>query len=560
MMNTGARTIGNDQPGWTRPLLHALGRQREAAGKNHPAFLFLATEQGCPADERIVRDCLKAADIPFSAPLDWCGVRNFQEETRPRIIALPAGKGVVFRRDMEHFVDEVNRRVRDVLLSECVQKEIREVRRRSGRHERSLARGFYRSAQGDDITDLRYSRGHELPAEPHDHGSLPASPAGTGGSRRIGGCLPDLGEDDHLYEDFETARERIRETKRQCSEEIRRRTERAAQRAIAPLTARLRRRYHSFPKVLVYLEDVERDILNNLTAFTLPARTAGPAVQGKKPGLSWRDQLHAPYTVAVLVGRSGGKEYPVIFARSPNREALMGCFSPEGDQGCRDADAAGMRGGLIHKANGGCLVVEASWIIRNIHLWELIKKAAMEREHILTAPAPHAGIFTSGNRVSESMPLQVAVVVAGTRTEHSILSIADQNFAGLVGNPWHPKDGSGETPVQTTPDTAFIEGDSLSCHPSARKAIIRLCTQPGIPNERFAEHLESLLCVFGRARAYAGIQEITAEHVTLALQDACPRSLATPESGASRRHPSPAKRIRYTVEPVTMMEPTKSHS
>jgi hypothetical protein len=29
--------------------------------------------------------------------------------------------------------------------------------------------------------------------------------------------------------------------------------------------------------------------------------------------------------------------------------------------------------------------------------------------------------------------------------------------------------------------------------------------------------------------------------------------------GRLRRHPAPAVRIRYMVEPVTMMEPTKSH-
>lgn len=550
----------NDQSGWTRSLLHALERRRDAARKRHPVFLFLSTEQGCPADDRMVKDCLKAADISFSIPLDWCAVRNFQEETRARIIALPAGKGDVFRRDMERFVDEVNHRVRNALLSDGLHKEISEVRRRSGLHEQNLARGFCRAAEGHDLAVLMNSRGPGLSGEPHDRESLPAPLEGAGGSRRIGRYLQDRGAGERRHEDFEKARERIRETKRRCAEKIRRHTEHAAQRAIAPLTARLRRKYRNFPRVLVYLEDVEHDILNNLTAFTLPACTAGPAGQEKEPGRSWRDHLHSPYTVTVLVGRSGKKEYPVVFARNPDREALMGCFLPEGDSGCRDAGIADMRGGLVHKANGGCLVVEASWIIRNIHLWELLKRTVIESEHVLTAPALRPGIFASGNRMSESMPLQVAVVATGTRTEYAILSIVDQEFYGLVGNPWSREGGSGKNPAQTTPDPAFVEWGSLSCHPSAHKRIIQLCTQPGIPDERFEEHLERLLCVIRRARVYAGIHEITAEHVSLALHDACRGSLFTPETGASRRHPSPAVRIRYTVELETMMEPTKSHS
>ncbi len=539
--------MGNDQPGWTNSLLHALGRGKDNDGKRDPVFLFLVTEQGYPADDRTVRDCLKTADIPFSVPLDWCGVRNFQEATRPRIIALPAGKGDVFRRDMERFIDEVNRRVRNALLSEGLRKEINEVWRRSCRHEQSLARAFCRTMQGYGLTAPMNSRESGSSGEPHDREKFTAPLTHETDSTRMG-YLPDRGAGDRLHEESEIIRERIRETKHRCSEEIRRHTERAAQRALAPLLARLRKKYRSFPRVLVYLEDVEHDILSNLTSFTLPTCMAR------------RERLHAPYTVTVLVGRTGRMEYPVIFARNPDREKLMGCFFPEGDPGSRQEEAAGMRGGLIHKANGGCLVVEASWIIRNIHLWELVKKTVMEHEHVLTTPTLRAGIFTSGNRVSESLPLQIAVVVTGTRTEYSILSIVDQDFCGLVGSPWSREDGPGENLAGSSPHAAFVEGGPLSCHPSARKAIIRLCTQPGVPDERFEEHLETLLRVIKRARAYAGIQDITAEHVSLALQNACRGSLSTPESGAFRRYPSPAKRIRYTVEPETMMEPTKSHS
>jgi len=528
-------------------MLHALRRRKSDDGKTDRGFLFLTTEQGCPADDRMVRNCLKAADMPFSAPFDWCGLRNFQEAARPRIIALPAGKGEAFRRDMERFIDKVNRRVRNALLSEGLQKEISKARRRSGRHEQSLARAFCRTMKGHDLAALMNNREPEMPGDPHDRGGLSGPLAEGTDSSRMGGA------GDHLHEGFEAIRERIRETKHWCSEEIRRNTERAAQRAIAPFIARLRKKYRNFPRVLVYLEDVEHDILNNLTSFTLPSCTTGPG------GLC-RERLHAPYTVAVLVGRAGRTEYPVVFARDPDREELMGSFFPDGDSGSRQEESPGMRGGLIHKANGGCLVVEASWIVRNLHLWELIKKAVMEREHVLTAPTLRAGIFTSGNRMSESMPLQFAVVVAGTRTEHSILSIVDQEFAGLAGNPWNPEEAANKNPAGSAPDTASVQWGSLPCHPSARKAIIRLCTEPGVPDEHFAQHLEGLLRVVGRARAYAGIQEITAEHVSLALQEACRGSLSPWESEASRRHPSPAERIRYTVEPETKMEPTKSHS
>lgn len=539
--------MGNEQSEWTRTVLHALKMRKNNVGKKGPVFLFLTTGQGCPVDDRIVRECLKAADIPFSAPFDWCGLRNFQEAARPRIIALPAGKGNAFRRDMERFIDEANRRVRSALLSEGVQRDIREMMRRSGRYEQSLALAFCRIMKRHGLTTPMNSRRSGPSGEPPGRGGFPASLNRGADPIRTGDA------DDHLGQELDTIRQRIREAKHGCSEGIRRRTERAAQRAMAPLMARLRKKYRNSPRVLVYLEDVQHDILNNLTSFTLPSCVSGPG------GLC-RERLHAPYTVTVLAGRTGRADYPVIFARDPDREELMGCFSPDSGSGSRQEEAPGMRGGLIHRANGGCLVLEASWIIRNIHLWELIKKAVIEHEHVLAAPTLRAGIFTSGNRISESISLQVAVVVAGTRTEHAILSIVDQEFIALAGDPWNPEQDSGNGPAGSSPDTAVVQGSSLSCHPSARNAILRFCTQSGVPDERFPRHLETLLRVIGRARAYAGIQEITAEHFSLALHEVCGGRYPYQRREHLAAPPSPVGRIRYRVEPVTMMEPTKSHS
>ena len=42
-------------------------------------------------------------------PCDWCYVNNFSDPNRPNALELPAGKGTIFKGDMEQFISEIRR-------------------------------------------------------------------------------------------------------------------------------------------------------------------------------------------------------------------------------------------------------------------------------------------------------------------------------------------------------------------------------------------------------------------------------------------------------------------
>ncbi len=65
-----------------------------------------------------------------STPPDWCYVHNLVEEHRPLAIALPAGSGTVFRRDMEALVQEAR-----AALSAAFDSEEYQSRRQSVNEE-----------------------------------------------------------------------------------------------------------------------------------------------------------------------------------------------------------------------------------------------------------------------------------------------------------------------------------------------------------------------------------------------------------------------------------------
>ncbi len=51
-------------------------------------------------------------------PSDWCYVNNFSEPNKPKVLRLPAGKGMPLRDDMEKLIEEVRAAIAGVFESD----------------------------------------------------------------------------------------------------------------------------------------------------------------------------------------------------------------------------------------------------------------------------------------------------------------------------------------------------------------------------------------------------------------------------------------------------------
>lgn len=460
----------------------SVSRSSEKAGhlfERRGSFSYLIASGDFRTDRRAIRSCLREAGRPRFTPVDWCCARNFQVENRPRMISLPSGRGPEFCGDMGRLVSRVSCRLRRTLASEGFRERIDRVRRGYARQELRLAR----------------SRRDGIPGP----GPESADPL-----------------DAHAIGSLHEIRSGIRELKRCCAREIDLLTLRTARKAIASPIGRLRKKYRGFPKVLVYLDDLEEDILENLTSYTLPFTSSSalsPSVLGRvSPNLSGR--------VTVLSGGPGRGSAPMILARDPDREELVGSFRSKQDPPASLKRPYTVRGGLLHEANGGCLVLKASWIILNIHLWELIKKTMARRELSVEEAFARAGIFASKVRASEAMPLDLSIVIIGGTDEYAVLSFVDPEFSRLVGEPRVPGDSRG----QRCPDELPARDHGLPCHPGARRAVLQLCARVGMADGCSSGHFKAVAGVIGKARAYAGTGQLSTRHVLLAIRDAYPES------------------------------------
>lgn len=495
---------------WTRPF------------EMRKDFLFLLSEKNHPPNSREIADGLKLIGRTLPEPCDWCCVHNFQAESRPRVIALPAGKGIRFRSDMECFIVEVRQRLRKILLSDHFQKKVHLLRLSYDKQEQAAVRPLYQSMGKNSLHD-------RTKPQVSNHPSLKsfAEPvvAYSGIGRTSGNAVAFF--DQPLPVDYRLIRDRIRSLKKRCNEELDAFTKDKANEAVFPLMAKLRKKYRKMPKVLVYLEDVEEDILRNLHIFTLPADETSLSRFGDDEKSSSREGLYSPYTVNVLISRVSKKYRPLVFAGDAAFEDLFGrsgTACPKSLPHSR-VDFAKAKAGALHEANGGILVLEASWILRQFHLWELLKNAVSQKELRFTHTVAQAGIFASKSADPGMITLNATIIITGTSCEFSILSFIDPDFPYVVGGPCKREDlAAGRIPKEPFFDKMRTLNSKKFFHISARQAILTLCSHPQFLKADFESHLMKLLFVIELGQDYSDSRLVTAEHIGKALKQTYPET------------------------------------
>jgi ATP-dependent Lon protease len=99
-----------------------LGLQVESLGYN----IFVVGLVGTGRNTTI-KCLLEEIDKAGKIPDDICYVNNFKDPDQPKCVTLPAGKGKVFKKDMEDLIEFLKKEVPLIFESEDYQKKRREL-------------------------------------------------------------------------------------------------------------------------------------------------------------------------------------------------------------------------------------------------------------------------------------------------------------------------------------------------------------------------------------------------------------------------------------------------
>jgi lon-related putative ATP-dependent protease len=137
------------------------------------------------------------------------------------------------------------------------------------------------------------------------------------------------------------------------------------------------------------------------------------------------------YEINVVVDNSDCKGAPVIMETNPNYQNLVGRTEKEAQFGALVTDFTMIRGGSLHKANNGFLIIPVEELLRNPFSYEGLKRALRDEKIVIEEPQERYGFISTKGLKPAPIPLTVKVILIGDPYLYQQLFILDSDFKEL---------------------------------------------------------------------------------------------------------------------------------
>ena len=165
-------------------------------------------------------------------------------------------------------------------------------------------------------------------------------------------------------------------------------------------------------KISTFMDNVKKDILKNISIYTTPEAVQNPAMQNAP-----RQEMPKPwlnYRVNLFVDNSNLQGSPVVMDSNYSYQNLFGRLEYENHYGMLKTDYTMLKPGLLHKANGGYIILQAKDLIQNPYSYESLKKALTVRELNIENGMDQRSSMVMVSLKPEPIPLDVKVLLVGS--------------------------------------------------------------------------------------------------------------------------------------------------
>lgn len=195
---------------------------------------------------------------------------------------------------------------------------------------------------------------------------------------------------------------------------------------VKPIIKKLKNKYEKYKQVTKFLRAIERDIIVNVNDFIKYDESTNI--------ISFLiENTHLiKYQINVLVDHSK-KKYgaPIIFEENPSYSNLICRVEYSSQLGTTSTNFTLIKPGSLHLANGGYLIIEARKFKKEKIAWEALKRALYTKK-ITIEPIEHASDTFNPISVNPMpIPLNVKVILLGTRKTYYSLAEHDPDFNEL---------------------------------------------------------------------------------------------------------------------------------
>lgn len=372
--------------------------------------------------ESLVRSVLSEYARQLPAPPDRVYVHRFDDPDHPTALELPPGQGQQFKRDIEEFVQFVQRSIPRAFDSESYEKQRNETATKFQERKSALLQELRAYALKRE-TRIEMTAGGFL--------TIPLMDAKPIAREDFDRLRPEKRAEIELrtkeVHDKTSANFRaIRELDRREQEEVAEIDRQVARFALAPAIEELHDKYGRHPDILNYLTKMQDDILDHLPEFRGNAPESLPAL-GKLEADShlWR------YQVNVFVENDSTNGAPIVFERNPTYYNLFGKISYRATFGAMVTDFRQLKPGATHRANGGFLVLNVLDVLKNPFSWEALKRALFSEQIQMENLGEQLTAVPVATLRPKPIPLDVKVILIGTPTIYRLLFALDEDFHRL---------------------------------------------------------------------------------------------------------------------------------
>jgi LonB-like, AAA domain/Lon-like LonC helical domain len=422
------------------PIEGGVGQKRAAEavrfalGMKHGGYNLFALGPAGTGKYAFVRGAIEKASAAWVAPDDWCYVNNFAEPHRPRAMRLPRGRGRPLRDDMARLIEELRLALPAAFESDEYRNRKTVIQEHFKEQQEQGFSDLQARAKVDDVAIIRTPMGLALAPirgdevlSPQDFEALAPEDKQRRqhASERMQKELADFLQQVPRWE--KEQREQIRSLDREFT-----------QSAVGHLIDEVKKRWPDLPGIIEHLEAVRQDVIDNVDDFLPKEQTAQIIIGAPGRGGGAEAQPLRRYEVNVLVDQlssvgdnSKAVGAPVVYEDHPTLPNLIGRIEHLAQFGALVTDFMLIKAGALHRANGGCLILDARKLLTNPFAYDTLKRALRSSCIRIESAAEQLGWSTTTTLEPEPIPLDAKIVLLGEPLIYYLLSVHDPEFSEL---------------------------------------------------------------------------------------------------------------------------------
>jgi lon-related putative ATP-dependent protease len=389
--------------------LEMINTVLELDSKRH---LFLCAAQGVYTEKflvQILKEKLKT-DYLF----DWCYVYNFDNSDNPKAIKVKYGKGSSFKKEVESTVINIINEVKTYLSGKEIkayEKEItEEIISKSEIELENLKKeakemGFSTHISEKGVFFIPIIDGKKVTEKEYDE--LKAD------KQEI--IINDL---DTIEKRSKVILEKIENIKNAGNAKVIILKNKIIEETTEKNFSFLVNEYQLDEEISYYIVNMKRSLINHLIKCQ------------DKDDNEFLNKFRVNY-----LGNKDSHTLPIIFADKISYYELFGKIEYSTEQGAYTTDFNLIKPGLLHKANGGYLIINIKDLVSNKLIWDQLKKCLITKKINYENIREQLGAIPITTIDPEPVDLDLKVIIIGSEQVYQLLYQMDTEFIKLF--PYH---------------------------------------------------------------------------------------------------------------------------